>query len=183
MYTQLHVSNNAAPRSYVLLTRSIRALLPAVMSCAVAMFPSPSRAVTPAATIHQMVGTWSCVTTDTNHKTWHVIATYAMFGPWLRMSANYPNQNGQRAGSLVKFFGFDSDQNRWIVTSVDTSGEFYVIDSTSKTFNGSQWEDAYPSDAGTAAVKVQNSNEYTFDARFPIAGGQAYRSHTTCKRM
>ncbi len=105
-----------------------------------------------------------------------------MFGPWLRMSAAYPAQNGQQAGAIVKFFGYDSDQGRWIVTSVDTSGQYYVIDSKSKTFDGSRWEDAYPADAGTAAVKVRNSNEYTFDASVPIGGGQAYRSHTICKR-
>jgi hypothetical protein len=83
---------------------------------------------------------------------------------------------------MVKFFGFDSDQGRWIVTSVDTSGEFYVIDSKSKTFDGSRWEDAYPADAGTAEVKIHSSDEYTFEAHVPIGRGQAYRSHTICKR-
>jgi hypothetical protein len=69
-------------------------------------------------TIRQLVGTWHCVTTDTNHKTWHIVAHDTMFGPWLRKSAAYPTQNGQQAGAIVKFSGFDSDQGRWIVTSV-----------------------------------------------------------------
>jgi len=161
----------------------MRVLLPAIVSCAIAVVPCPSRAATPAQTIHQLVGSWNCVTTDTNHKAWRVVAKYSKFGSWLQMRAAYPAQNGQRPGSIVKFFGFDSDQGRWIVTSVDTSGEFYVIDSKSKTFDGSRWEDAYPADVGTAAVKVQSSNEYTFDAQVPIGGGHDYQSHTICKRM
>jgi hypothetical protein len=149
----------------------MRALLPANSSCAIVIFPCMSQATTPALTIHLLVGTWSCVTTDSNHKTRHVVTKDSLFGPWLQMRSSYKAQNGQKAGSIVKFFGFDSDQSRWIVTSVDTSGEFYVIDSTSKAFDGSKWEDAYPVDSGTAAVTVQGSNAYTFDARLPIGGG------------
>jgi len=164
-------------------TRPMRALLSAIASCAIMIFPCASQAATPAQTIHLLVGTWSCVTNDSNHKTWHVVTTDTTFGPWLQMSSSYQAQNGQRAGSIVKFFGFDSDQSRWIVTSVDTSGEFYVIDSKSKNFDGSQWKDAYPVDSGTAAVTVQGSKAYTFDPRLPIGGGRMYQSHTVCKRI
>jgi hypothetical protein len=166
-----------------LVKRATHAYFLGIALCVVAAYPCASQAATPAQTIHEMVGNWSCVTSDANHKTWHVVAKYAMFGPWLRMNAEYPAQNGQRSGSIVKYFGYDSDQGRWIVTSVDTSGEFYVIDSKSKTFDGSQWEDTYPADTGTAAVKVQNADEYTFDARIPIGGGHDYRSHTICRRI
>ncbi len=163
--------------------RSLRALVFTLVPCAIAAVPCTSQAATPAQTIHGLVGQWNCITSDTDHKTWHTTTTDTMYGPWLQMRSAYRAQNDQPAGSVVKFFGFDSDQQRWIVASFGSSGDFYVIDSKSPNFDGSQWEDVDPADTGTAKVEVQSSNQYTFDARVPSGAGHVYGSHTICRRI
>jgi hypothetical protein len=163
--------------------RSSRVHLAAIALFVIAVVPRASQAASPAQTIRGLVGRWTCVTDDTDHKTWHAIAEDKMYGPWLQMTSTFPDQNGQKAGTSVKFLGFDSNEGRWIVTSVDSSGVFYVIDSKSRTFDGSHWQDVYPADRGTASVRVQSSSEYTFDASLPSGGGHAYASHTICERV
>jgi hypothetical protein len=132
--------------------------------------------------VHSLVGTWSCVTHDSQHKTYHETDVDSMDGPWLRMLTTYPPQNGQPAATGTGFFGYDSKHGRWIVTSVDTTGEYSITVSTSHTLNGSQWTDAYPVDNATATFRTVGSTEFTVDVRAPDGHGNTVTSHQVCTR-
>lgn len=139
-------------------------------------------AMTPQQTIHNMVGTWSCVTHDSTHKTWRETDVDAMYGSWLRMTSTYPAQNGEHAGTGVGFFGYDSKHARWIVTSLDTSGDYGISYSTSHTFNGAHWLDGYPANHGSATTRMSSSKQFTVDSSGPDAHGHTVTSHEVCTR-
>ena len=148
--------------------------LPVIAALLFSAPPLSSHAATPAQTLSTLVGTWNCVTTDSKHRIWRTVSTDVMFGRWLYMVSSYPAQNGQPAGTAAKYLGFDPPRHRWIVASIDASGDYYVMDSSSAAFSGSHWQDQYPHDNVTGYVQVQDADQYTFDSP---------GSHTVCRRM
>jgi hypothetical protein len=163
--------------------RALNLAAAATLACVSAACPLVCESQTPQQTIEHLTGKWICITHDSSKKTWRATTTDTMYGPWLRLDARYPAQNGQPAGSAIKLLGYDSAARRWIVTSVDDSGGYYVMYSTSPSFDGSKWIDGYPVDKGTASIKVTTPNEYTFDAAKPDGHGHIVRSHTVCGRI
>ncbi|HEY2473791.1 MAG TPA: hypothetical protein VGI19_03225 [Candidatus Cybelea sp.] len=119
-----------------------------ILLCAVAL-----TAVTPQQTIRGLSGRGTCVTHD-GDTALGATTVNEMYGPWLRLTASYPAQRGQPAGTAVKFLGYDPGNRRWVVSSIDDSGGYYVIYSDSPAFNGSRWRDGYPADGGTANIRV-----------------------------
>lgn len=147
-----------------------------MMLCAAALV-----AATPQQTIRDLAGRWSCAT-QAGNITLRATTVNAMYGPWLRLNASYPAQHDQPAGTAVKFLGYDTAHKRWIVSSVDDSGGYYVIYSNSPAFDGSRWNDGYPADGGTASIRVVSANEYIFDAANPDGHGHMSQTHTICTR-
>ena len=144
---------------------------------------TPSRALTPQQTIHDLVGKWACTTRLSNGQTWHDTTANSTFGSWLRMSVSFPPQNQQSGGTSIKFLGHDDARKQWIVMSVDDSGDYYLMHSASPAFDGSRWIDAYPPDGLTGDVHVVNPDSYTFDSEKRGAHGLIPISQTTCVRL
>ena len=158
-------------------------IVSALFACVASMSLPVIASMTPQQTIRGMVGKWSCVTHDDTNKEWRASTTDSIYGPWLRLNESYGAQNSEPAGTAVKFLGFDSSHRRWIVTSVDSSGGYYVIYSASHSFDGSKWKDGFPADKGTASIKVVNPNIYVFNAASPDERGRISKSHTVCTRI
>jgi len=160
-------------------------LAAAVLACGAAAsiaLAAGGMMMTPQQTIHNLVGTWNCVTHDSMHKTWHETDVSAMYGSWLRIDATYPAQNGQHAGTGVAFFGYDSHRGRWLITSVDTLNDYSTGYSTAHAFNGALWHDAYPADGGTATTHTASANQYSVDSSGPDGHGHTVTSHQVCTR-
>ncbi|HTX58720.1 MAG TPA: hypothetical protein VMH02_03510 [Verrucomicrobiae bacterium] len=155
----------------------------AVAAAAIA-FPSAASvaAASPQqATVQSLVGNWSCVTHTSDNKTYHETDVNSTFGPWLKISAAYPAQEGQPAASGLSFFGYDSKHARWYITSVDTMGGYGSSYSNSKSFGGSQWHDGYPDNNGSAAITA-SKNQFVVDGKGPNAQGKTVTSHEICTR-
>ena len=150
----------------------------------VAMIPeTTARPMTPEDTIRGLAGAWTCSTHDSAGRTWKSLTKNGAYGPWLRMDDRFPAQNGQKAGTVIKFLGFDPRTKRWIVMSIDDSGGYYVMESASRTFDASHWLDVYPTDGATGYVRVIDADAYTFDAAVPDGHGHTASSHTRCTRQ
>lgn len=132
----------------------------------------------PQQTLHMLVGRWTCVTVDNHHKTFREIDNDSMYGPWLRMDAMYPAQNGQPAATGMTFMSYDAKHHRWIIGGFDTSGGYFISYSTSPSFNGSHWSDGYPATGGWANVSMPGNNRYTIDT----GGSSMGTTHTVCTR-
>lgn len=130
-----------------------------------------------------LVGTWSCVTHDSTHKTWHETDVYSMWGPWLKDNASFPSQNGERAGTGMSFSTYDAQHGRWVITYADSNGTYFTASSSSHAFNGSHWVDEYPADNGTATVRMTNANTLVIDSTMPDGHGHVSTGHEVCTRV
>ncbi len=164
--------------------QGVRAVAGAVaMATAIAAATSGASGATtpPAKQVAALVGTWTCVTQTSNHRTYREKDVYAMFGPWVRDVGTYPAAYGQPAGTLVGYVGYDAKHRRWISTSVDTGSGYALYYSTSPSLDGSRWSDGYPRGSGGAVFRLHGTTQYTLDAS-GTSHGKAFTSHQVCTR-
>jgi hypothetical protein len=132
-------------------------------------------------TVQSFVGNWTCVTHTSDNKTYHETDTDTMWSNWLKVDGDMPAQGGQPAMKSMAFFGYDSKQGRWFITSVDTMGNYASNYSTSKNLGGSTWHDGYPNNGGSATVSM-SKNQYTVDSKGRDMHGNMVTSHEVCTR-
>jgi hypothetical protein len=161
------------PSNATAMTLSVVAALASILAAA------PCDAMSPQQAINNMAGQWTCITHDSAHRVWRETNLNTAFGPWMRLASAFPAQNGQPAGKAMKYLGYDSQQRRWIVMSIDDSGGYYTMYSSSATLDGAHWIDAYPADHRTGYLNFIGTNKYTFDSSTP---GAIAASHTVCTR-
>jgi hypothetical protein len=133
------------------------------------------------ATVKSLTGNWTCATHTSDGKTWKESDVNTMWGPWLKVSATYPAQNGQPASTGMTFFGYDDKHSRWVVTSIDTGGGYSSSYSTSSMWGGSKWHDGYPNNGGSATVSA-SKNQFVIDGSGTSDQGKAMTSHQICTR-
>jgi hypothetical protein len=132
--------------------------------------------------VHLLVGTYQCVDRESTGQTWRFTSVNDMFGAWLRVHAVHPPQNGASADTTTVFVGYDGSNKRWNIIGVDADGSYYTRSSRSAAFDGSRWQDDYPSDGGRAVVRTFGSVRYTFDFTLPTAKDASVKSHVVCTR-
>jgi hypothetical protein len=156
----------------------------AIAICALASSAGFASAATSSqqATVQGLVGNWTCITHESDNKTFRESDIDTMYGNWIRVNSSYPAQNGQPAGTGATFLGYDARNKRWIVTGVGTEGSYFTAYSNSPNYDGSKWVDAYPNDHGTALVHVISSTQYSLDTTNPGAQGKTVTAHTVCTR-
>jgi hypothetical protein len=135
-------------------------------------------AIAPQDEAHSLVGTYSCVTRDTDHTTWRFTTVNAPFGAWLRLYATFAPQNGAPARTAFTYLGYDPSNKRWNIVSMSSGGSYYTRYSTSGDLNGSRWVDGYPADGGKAVIAIPSATEYTF-----TFSSLQDHSLTTCTRQ
>lgn len=143
---------------------------------------SSAGSMTPAQTMHALLGHWTCVTQDSTHHTTRETDTYQMWGAWLHDASSFPAQNGSPAGQGESFIRYDSSAGRWVITGVDTMGVYFTASSSSHTFNGSHWVDNYPADGGWANLHMTSANQVILDSSGPDGHGHTVTSHQVCTR-
>lgn len=70
----------------------------------------------------------------------------------------------------------------WLRMSVDDPGGYSVMQSASKTFDGSHCEDVHPADGANGFMHVIDAAAYTFSSTVPDGHGGSTGSHTRCAR-
>lgn len=133
-------------------------------------------------TMHALVGTWSCITHDSSHKTWHETDVYSMWGAWLRDDTRFPAQNGEPGGTGISFTRYDSHAGKWVITGADTGGTLFTATSSNHAFDGSRWVDVYPADNGWANLHMPSSHEVVIDSGTPDGHGHTMTDHDVCTR-
>ncbi len=132
-------------------------------------------------TLQALVGHWTCVSHDSDGKTWHESDTYSTWGPWLKDDSTYPAQNGQAAATGMGVIGYDAKHHRWYNDGEDTNGEYGSGYSNSAGLGGSKWHDGFPNNNGSATISL-SKNQYVVDSSGPNDKGKMTTSHQVCTK-
>lgn len=129
-----------------------------------------------------IVGTFDCVTHDSDGVVWRFHSVNRPWGTWVRADTTFMPQNNQPADSASTFVGFDAKAKRWNIVSIDEDGSYYTRYSSSREFDGSRWIDGFPADGARALIRVRDMRQYTFDLTTIARNGRAEISSTVCTR-
>jgi hypothetical protein len=134
-------------------------------------------------TLQSFVGTWKCVTHGSDNKSFNETDTDTMFGDWLKIESSYAAQAGQPAASGVSYAGYDAKRHHWIVTGVGTDNSYFTAISSSPTWDGAKWTDAYPADHGTAVTHGPSGGKYTLVSSGPGPTGKMMTYTSVCTKQ
>jgi|GEM_PF-4281564 len=130
-----------------------------------------------------MVGDWSCVDRDSDAVVTRFTNRAKIYGDWLRLDSSFAAEPRHAPVTGITFLGRDAARQRWIITAVIETGEYWVRSSPSKHLDGSRWVDAYPADGATAVLRLpQPGRRWTFQLT-QASGSKAFESNVTCDRI
>jgi hypothetical protein len=144
--------------------------------------PARTTAKPAASELTNMLGYWDCTERDTTGHTSRFRSNNTRYGTWLRLNAAFAAEPGQKPLTAVTFIGFDSGNKRWIISSTQSSGDYFVRASVSKHLSGSWWVDAYPADGATAVLTISPPDQWTF-ALSQVSGVKVFRVNVLCRRI
>jgi hypothetical protein len=144
-----------------------------------------ANAATASARLQAMTGSWTCANQGPMGASTSTSTATMMGNNFLKFQENSPAMKGRPAHTGETFLGYDPTKSQWVVTGVNTLGEYFMLKSSAAPDAMTQtWTDAYPVDPndGPTIVKFTSNSAYTIDSNW-TEKGKKMSSHASCTKQ